>query len=203
MERVKLEFGFSPDDGKGFLLQEGAKHIEDALDMLFMFLSGGASGVRLPLAIPLSRGGTGGVGEQGARKFVAGQGIKTFQPVLLQYVPVAYCTVGFGGLPKTTVTTELTSEIKFIRVQKGVYKCTVFNGIKINGDFIYVQPDNYGNRSVCGVPTYAGNEITITVHPVVFNAATGKFAADTSQRVDVPSNTFMSFVLVNTLGAFV
>ena len=105
--------------------------------------------------------------------------------------------------PKTIKVVDLDSEILFYRVSEGTYKCTVFDNIKINGDFIYVQRDNFGNQSICGVPTYAGNEITITVHPVVFNQVTGKFEANTSERVDVPSDTFISFVLVNTLGAFV
>lgn len=203
MERTKLNFGFSAGDGKGFVLQEGARHIEDALSNIYMFLSGGQSQVKLPMALPKSRGGTGGVGGQGAKEFVAFQGVKTFQPLLVKYVPVAYCTVGLGTDPKTIKVVDLDSEILFYRVSEGTYKCTVFDNIKINGDFIYVQRDNFGNQSICGVPTYAGNEITITVHPVVFNQVTGKFEANTSERVDVPSDTFISFVLVNTLGAFV
>ena len=203
MERTKLNFGFSAGDGKGFILQEGARHIEDALSDIYMFLSGGKSQVKLPMALPKSRGGTGGVGDKGAKEYVAFQGVKTFQPLLVKHVPVAYCTVGLGMDPKTTEVVELDSDILFYRVSEGTYKCTVFDNIKINGDFIYVQRDNFGNQSICGVPTYAGNEITITVHPVVFNQVTGKFEANTSERVDVPSDTFISFVLVNTLGAFV
>lgn len=203
MARTKLNFGFSAGDGKGFILQEGAKHIEDALDEVYMFLSGGQSGVKLPVSLPKSRGGTGGVGDKGAKEYVAFQGVKTFQPLLVKHVPVAYCTVGLGMDPKTTNVVELTSEIMFYRTGVGTYKCTVFDNIKINGDYIYAQPDNFGNQSICGVPTYAGNEITIAIHPVVFNQTSRKFEADTSKRIDVPSDTFISFVLVNTLGTFV
>lgn len=203
MARTKLNFGESAGDGKGFILRDGALYIENALSEIYLFLSGGQSEVNLPLSLPKARGGTGSVGDKGAKEYVAFQGVKTFQPLLVKHVPVAYCTVGLGMDPKTTTVVELDSEILFYKTGTGTYKCTVFDNIKINGDYIYVQPDNFGNQSICGVPTYEGNEITIAVHPVVFNPNTGRFEADTSQRVDVPSDTFISFVLVNTLGTFV
>lgn len=203
MERTKLQFGYSADDGNGFILREGAQHIEDALSDIYMFLSGGQSQVKLPMAIPKSRGGTGATGEASSRVFVVDQGVKAFQPVLLKYVPVAYCTVGLGTAPKTHIITELNSEILFFRTGVGTYKCTVFGSIKINNDFIYVQPDNYGNQGICGVPTYEGNDIIIKVHPLVFDQVTGRFAPNTNERVDVPDSTFISFVLVNTIGAFI
>lgn len=200
MARTKLEFGYSANDGRGFILQEGAMYVEEAFSELYMFLSGGQSETKLPLALPRSRGGIGGIGEKGSKEFLGSQGMRMFHPILMKHVPVAYCTVGLGQLPKTHKVVELNSDITFIRTSEGTYKCTVFDDIAINGNFIYVQPDNYGNRKICGVPSHVGNEITITVHPLVFNSVTGLFGADTSQRIDVPSDTFISFILVNTLG---
>lgn len=203
MARSKLEFGYAANDGKGEYLRDGAIAIENALAELYMFISGGQSETTLPLVLPRIRGGTGAGGEQGSRKYVADQGVKTFNPVLRVNNPVAFCTVGLGTLPKTTLVTETTQPITFVRLGVGLYKCTVFDHIKIAGDYIYVQPDNFGNQEVCGVISHVGTEITITVYPVVFDSSTGKFKANTASPVDVPNSTFLSFVLVNPLGTLV
>lgn len=199
MARDKLELGFSANDNMGDYLNIAMGKLEVALAEIYMYLSGGASEVQLGTAIPISRGGTGEVGENGVKKFVANQGIKTFAPILHKHVPVAYCMVGYGGLPKSVKTTVLTGEISFYKVGTGVYKCDVFDGIDISGGLVHIAPDNLGNRNVCAVVSKNLNAITIRVYNVNFNSQTGKFEADTTTPVDVPSNTYMSFVLVNTL----
>lgn len=58
-ERERFVYGDAAGDGKGDFLRIHAIKAEHADNLLFSWLSGGASEVRLPDALPISRGGTG------------------------------------------------------------------------------------------------------------------------------------------------
>lgn len=58
-ERERFNYGESAGDGRGDFLRVHAIKAEDTNAKLFTWLSGGASEVTLPNALPISRGGTG------------------------------------------------------------------------------------------------------------------------------------------------
>lgn len=200
MARNKLIFGYSANDNNGEQLRDGMISIEEAFCELYSFLSGGVSEVTLPVALPEVRGGTGFSTAEGINGFVRKVGLNSFVPAMAKHVPVAYCSVGYGRNPKTTLLTTVTGEFSFIRLGEGVYKLSVpANYFVIDGDRIYTSQDNYGNRSIGPVMTRVGNDITINVHPLVWDAVTGKMEPDTSTKVDVSENDYLNFIVSNSL----
>lgn len=59
-QRDRFKSGDAAGDGNGDYLREHSLKSEDAASKTFSWLSGGASEVTLPNALPISRGGTGG-----------------------------------------------------------------------------------------------------------------------------------------------
>ena len=200
MARNKLIFGYSANDNNGEQLRDGMISIENALSELYSFLSGGTSEVSLPVAIPEVRGGTGFSTAEGINGFVRKVGLNSFIPAMAKHVPVAYCSVGYGRNPKTTLLTMVTGEFSFIRLGVGVYKLSVpANYFVIDADRIYTSTDNYGNATFGTVLTRVGNDITINVHPLVWDTVNFKRKPDTSTFIDVPGNDYLNFIVSNSL----
>lgn len=200
--RNKLDFGYSANDNNGSFLREGAEYIEEALTELYMFMSGQASSTRLPIALPKVSGGTGATTDLEHQAYVNFYASRLAQPTMVKNTPVAICKVGYGREPQTTLLTELTGSISFVKLGTGNYKVSVFDGIfKVENDYAFVCPDNCGNRKYGADVRYEGLNIFIDTYPIGFNQVTGEFFLDkTNGTVDIPSNSYMTLVLVNTLG---
>lgn len=67
-ERERFESGLAAGDGKGDYLRTHSLKDEHAMTILFSWLSGGLSEVRLPSALPIERGGTGATSVAGMIK---------------------------------------------------------------------------------------------------------------------------------------
>ncbi|EHU3119819.1 hypothetical protein AX644_RS16335 [Acinetobacter baumannii] len=68
MARLEINWGKSPNDKTGDSARIGAQKMNSNFLEIYSFLSGMASGDTLPIAIPISRGGTGATTASGARK---------------------------------------------------------------------------------------------------------------------------------------
>lgn len=66
-ERDRFNYGEAAGDGKGDFLHTHGVKAEHAETLVFSWLSGGASEVKLPNALPVSRGGTGSTTANGTR----------------------------------------------------------------------------------------------------------------------------------------
>lgn len=200
MARRKLVFGYSANDNQGEVLRDGAISIEQALSELYFFLSGGTSETVLPLAIPEIRGGSGSGTTEGSRQYIRRHGLRSFVPGALQYMPAAVCTVAYGRLPKSVALTTLTGELSFIRLGEGIYKVTVpAANLVVDANRVYIAPDKYGNQKFCAEVTQVGMDITINVHPVVWDDTLKEYKADTLTLVDVPADSYMTFIISNSL----
>lgn len=200
--REKLEFGYSANDNTGSYLREGAEFIEDALSELYMFMSGQASSTNLPMALPKVSGGTGASTDLQHQAYINFYASRNAQSVMIKNTPVAVCKVGFGLEPRTVKLTETTGELSFIKLGAGAYKISVFDEIiKVENNYAFVCPDNYGNRAVGADIRYEGLNIFVDTYPIGFDQLTGKFFLDKSSgTVDVPNDTYMTLLLVNTIG---
>ena len=90
-ERERFLYGDAAGDGKGDLLRVHAIKAEHASNLVFSWLSGGASEVTLPNALPISRGGTG----------------MTANPAMLVNLASASTANVFGSAPRPGVTGTL------------------------------------------------------------------------------------------------
>lgn len=200
--RDKIEFGYSANDNRGSFLREGAMFIEDTFVELYQFLSGNRSDTQLPIALPKTSGGTGAATDKQHQEYVAFYSSHITQPAMIKNTPVAVCMVGYGREPRTKPLTELTGVISFIKLGVGRYKINVFDTIiKVENNYAFVCPDNLGNRKVGAELTYDGSDILVDVYPIQFDSNTGLFSLDkTGGTVDVPNDTYMTLLLVNTLG---
>lgn len=200
MARSKLIFGYSANDNNGEQLRDGMMSVENALSELYLFLSGGSSEVSLPNALPEVRGGTGVSRAEDIIGFVRKVGLNSFTPTMLKHIPVAYCTVGYGRNPKTTLLTTVTGAFTFIRLGVGIYKLSVPAAyFVIDAGRIHTSPDNYGNVTFGAVANREGNDITINVHPMVWDDVEHKMKPDTSTLIDVPEYGYMNFIVSNSL----
>lgn len=204
MSRTRLEIGEASNDGKGDLLPVAATIIEDFFIELCMFMSGGVSEVDLGNALPIVRGGTGARTEKELANVLLTYGSRNFMPVVCKHVPIALCTVAYGAPPKTTKFPSVTGAITFIRNGVGSYKVSVFDPmVKIEGGYVYIRPDNLGNQRYGVEVSYSGSDINLTVSPIVFDSTSGLYRLDDSINVDLPDDTYLSFLLVNTMSTLI
>ena len=175
-ERERFLYGDAAGDNKGDYLRVHAIKAENALSILFSWLSGAASEVSLLNNLPISRGGTGASTAQKARLnlglFVTtnneivfgGKGISLYDSAVLDH----------DGTVKPSLT------------KHGVGDYTVGNvtGFASN-TFTYILPrDELGNL-LCGCEITFTGECNVKVYDL--KHVDGKVLLDKTKPMDIPS----------------
>lgn len=198
MARIKLEIGYAPNDGKGDQLRDGAILIEDALNEIYVFLSGMQSGVDLGRAIPVTSGGTGVNTDAGLHRLIQSKGASYFAPNAGKYVAAAVCYARTGTDIGFKVLTENT-KVLFYRVGAGRYVVECPAVLEIQDNRIHFEPDNMGNVKVGAKVTKTAQGYTIETFGKIFNSSSGMYSLNTSDQKDIPEDNLMHFTLVSSL----
>ena len=176
-ERERFLYGDAAGDGKGDMLRIHAIKAEQANSILFSWLSGGTSEVRLKDALPIERGGTGGTTAQRSRLNM-GILVNTNNELVFGSKAVSV----YNG---AVLDHDGTVKPGFIKNDVGNYRVNGPLGFALNG-FRYCLPKDELGNLLCGCTiTFDATGLNLLVHPIVF--ANGKYSADTSVNIDIPS----------------
>ena len=176
-ERERYEFGEAAGDGKGDDLRVHTIKLEDMSNLLFTWLSGGRSEVRLSDALPIERGGTGGTTAQKGRLNL-GMLVNTNNELVFGSRAISV----YDG---AVLDHDGTVKPGFIKNGLGEYRINGPLGFALFG-FKYCLPkDDLGNV-LCGAKiVFDETGLTLTTHPVVFN--NGIYSIDEATKIDIPS----------------
>ncbi|ENO7683798.1 hypothetical protein ACJYQ2_002514 [Acinetobacter baumannii] len=96
MARLEINWGKAPNDKTGDSARTGAQKINSNFLEIYSWLSGMASGDTLPVAIPVTRGGTGATTASGARKALGLGAAATKEVGVKEGDVMTVGTCGFG-----------------------------------------------------------------------------------------------------------
>lgn len=174
-ERERFEYGEVAGDNKGDLLRIHAIKAEHTANLLFTWLSGASSEVRLPNALPIERGGTGATTANRARMNL-GMIINTNNEVSFGARAVSV----YDG---TVLDHDNTVKPYFIK--NGVGDYTVGNVTGFNPtSFTYILPKDELGNLLCGCEITFAGEAIIKVYAVKFED--GIFQLDKTLPMDIP-----------------
>ena len=176
-ERERFLYGDAAGDGRGDLLRVQTIKLEDMSNILFSWLSGGSNEVRLPDALPITRGGTGGTTAQKGRLNL-GMLVNTNNELVFGSRAISV----YDG---AVLDHDGTVKPGFIKNGVGDYRINGPLGFALFG-FKYCLPkDDLGNV-LCGAKiVFDETGLTLTTHPVVFN--NGIYSLDEATKIDIPS----------------
>lgn len=176
-ERERFEYGLAAGDGKGDELRIHALKAEHTASLLFYWLTGGSSEVRLKDALPIERGGTGATTAQQARLNL-GLMVNTNNELMFGSKAISV----YNG---AVLDHDGTVKPGFIKNGVGNYRINGPLGFALNG-FKYCLPKDELGNVLCGANiTFDATGLTLTTHPVIFNQ--GKYEVDLETKIDIPS----------------
>ncbi len=177
-ERERFNYGEAAGDGKGDLIRIHAIKAEQAESIVFNWISGGKSEVRLPDALPVERGGTGGTTAQRSRLNL-GIVVNTNN----EYVFGSKAISVYDG---AVLDHDGTVKPGFIKNGVGDYRVNGPLGFALNG-FKYCLPKDELGNTLCGcVITFDATGLTLKVHPIKY--VSGKSVIDTTKAIDIPAS---------------
>lgn len=177
VERDRFIVGDAPGDKKGDLLRIHTLKTEHMAKVLFNWLSAGKSEVRLPSALPIVRGGTGGTTAQSARLSL-GMFVDTNDEVI--FGPRAISL--YDG-----VILDHTNEINpgYSKVDTGHYEVRNVSGFGLFGFEFRLPKDSLGNL-LCGCSiSFSETVATVKVYEVTY--INGKAELDLTKPMDIPA----------------
>ena len=175
-ERERFKYGDAAGDGKGDFLHTHGVKAEHAETLVFSWLSGGASEVRLPDALPITRGGTGGTTAQKGRLNL-GMLVNTNNELVFGSRAIS---VYDGAI----LDHDNTVKPGFIKNGTGDYRINGPLGFALFG-FKYCLPKDELGNVLCGAKiVFDATGLTLTTHPVKFNA--GIYSIDETIKIDIP-----------------
>lgn len=181
-ERDRFNYGEVAGDGKGDFLHTHGVKAERMATILFGWLSGGKSEVRLLDALPVERGGTGGTNANEAKLKL---GIYTDPNYNLVY--------GINGVDlydTRVIDNTGTLRPSFSKLSVGKYKLTNITAHAIYGFKFILPEDELGNK-LCGCTiSFENNEALIDVYAIKYES--GKAVLDTSKPMDIPTGRYIS-----------
>lgn len=176
-ERERFIYGDVAGDGKGDELRIHAIKAEHSNNLVYSWLSGGASEVRLPNALPVSRGGTGATTAQGARLSM-GILVSTNNELLFGSKAISV----YDG---AVLDHDGTVKPGFIKNSVGNYRINGPLGFALNG-FKYCLPKDELGNVLCGAKiVFDSSGLTLTTHPVSLQG--GMWVMDELTFIDIPS----------------
>ena len=177
VERDRFEVGLAPGDKKGDLLRIHTLKTEHMAKILFNWLSGGRSEVRLPKALPIERGGTGGTTAQSGR---LGLGLFVDTNDEVVFGPRAISL--YDG-----VILDHTNEINpgYTKVATGHYEVRNVSGFGLFGFEYRLPRDQLGNL-LCGCDiSFSDTTATVKVYEIKY--VSGKAQLDLTKPMDIPA----------------
>ena len=176
-ERERFNYGDAAGDGKGDLLRIHAIKAEQAESLVFSWLSGGSSEVRLPDALPITRGGTGGTTAQKGRLNL-GMLVNTNNEVVFGSKAISV----YDG---AVLDHDGTVSPGFIKNGTGNYRINGPLGFALFG-FQYCLPKDVLGNVLCGAKiVFDATGLTLTTHPVTLQ--NGLWVMDELSFIDIPS----------------
>lgn len=177
-ERERFIYGEAAGDGKGDQLRVHAIKAEQTESIVYSWLSGGSSEVRLPNALPIERGGTGGTTAQRGRLNL-GILVNTNNELVFGSKAISV----YDG---AVLDHDGTVKPGFIKNGVGDYRINGPLGFALNG-FKYCLPKDELGNVLCGcVTTFDATGLTLKVHPIKFES--GKSIIDTTKTMDIPAS---------------
>ena len=177
-ERERFLYGDAAGDGKGDMLRIHAIKAEQANSILFSWLSGGTSEVRLKDALPIERGGTGGTTAQRGRLNM-GIFVNTNNELMFGSKAVSL----YEG---AILDHDGSVKPGYKKVGLGHYEISGISGFALNG-FKYCLPkDELGNVLCSCVISFENNVATVRVYEV-FMYVRGVMDIDLENPMDIPS----------------
>ena len=174
-ERERFNYGESAGDGKGDYLHTHGVKAEHAETLVFSWLSGGASEVRLPTALPISRGGTGATT---ASKSRLNLGIFANTNNELMFGSKAVSV--YDG-----TVLDHDGSIKPYFNKTGTGKYIIGNVIGFGSGFTYVLPKDEMGNLLCGCEITFTGEANVSVYAIKYED--GKAVLDKTVPIDIPS----------------
>ena len=176
-ERTRFLSGDAAGDGKGDMLRNHSLKAEATATQIYSWLSGGKSEVRLPDALPVERGGTGGTTAQKGRLNL-GIVVNTNNELVFGSRVVSL----YNG---TFLDHEGTVKPIFTKVGIGHYTLTNITGFALNG-FKYCLPKDELGNLLCGCAiTFADGTATIKVYGLT--RTDGLVSLDLTKPMDIPA----------------
>lgn len=177
VERDRFIAGDAAGDKKGDMLRIHTLKAEHTAKILFSWLSGGKSEVRLPQALSIARGGTGGTTAQSARLSL-GMFVDTNDEVV--FGPRAISL--YDG-----VILDHTNAIDpgYTKVATGHYEVSKVPGFGLFGFKYRLPKDDLGNL-LCGCDiTFNSDVATVKVYEITYT--NGKAELDLTKPMDIPA----------------
>lgn len=176
-ERERFKYGDAAGDGKGDQLRIHAIKAEQSNTIVYDWLSGGKSEVRLPNALPVERGGTGGTTAQSGRLNL-GLVVNTNNEVMFGSKVISV----YNG---AVLDHDGTVKPGFIKNGVGDYRINGPLGFALNG-FKYCLPKDEIGNTLCGCAiTFDSTGFTLKVHPLKY--LNGVASVDTTKLIDLPT----------------
>ena len=176
-ERQRFLYGDAANDNKGDLLRVHTIKLEDMSTMIFTWISGGASEVTLPNALPIARGGTGGTTAQKGRLNL-GMLVNTNNELVFGSKAISV----YDG---AVLDHDGTVKPGFIKNGTGNYHINGPLGFALFG-FKYCLPKDELGNVLCGAKiVFDATGLTLTTHPVQFNA--GVYSINEDVFIDIPA----------------
>ncbi len=174
-ERERFNYGESAGDGKGDYLHTHGVKAEHAETLVFSWLSGGASEVRLPNALPITRGGTGSTTASKARLNL-GIFVNTNNELMFGSKAVSV----YDG---TVLDHDGTVKPTFQKLGVGKYLISGVTGF--GPGFTYVLPKDEMGNLLCGCEITFTGEANVSVYAIKYED--GKAVLDKTVPMDLPN----------------
>ena len=177
-ERERFLYGDAAGDGKGDMLRVHAIKAEQSNSIVFSWLSGGRSEVRLADALPVERGGTGGTTAQRGRLNM-GIFVNTNNELLFGSKAVSL----YDG-----AILDHDGSVKPIYKKVGVghYEISEVEGFALNGFKFALPKDELGNLLCSCVITFAAKIATVKVYGLTY--ANGIVSIDLNSPMNIPAS---------------
>lgn len=174
-ERERFNYGEAAGDGKGDFLRTHAIKAEQTNSLLFYWLTGGLSEVKLLDALPVARGGTGASSANKAR-INLGMIVNTNNELSFGSKAVSL----YDG---AVLDHDGTAKPYFIK--NGVGDYIVGNVIGFGAGFTYVLPKDELGNLLCGCEISFTGEANVKVYAIKYQD--GRALLDKTKPMDIPS----------------
>lgn len=174
-QRERFKSGDSAGDGKGDFLRDHSLKDEDFASKTFSWLSGGASEVTLPNALPVSRGGTGGASALRARLNL-GIFVTTNNELV-------FGSKGVSLYEGTVLDHDDTVKPGYIKNSVGSYRIPNVTGFSPN-QFTYILPKDELGNLLCGCDITFDTGANVFVYAIKYE--NGKAVLDRTVPMDIP-----------------
>lgn len=174
-ERERFNYGEAAGDGKGDFLRTHAIKAEQANSLLFYWLTGGLSEVKLLDALPVARGGTGASSANKAR-------------INLGMIVNTNNELSFGSKAVSLydgAVLDHDSTVKPYFIKNGVGDYIVGNVIGFGAGFTYVLPKDELGNLLCGCEISFTGEANVKVYAIKYQD--GRALLDKTKPMDIPS----------------